>query len=185
MTTEINEGRGCGPDKDHVLLDITHLARHHHEAPAGHPRDRDPVRRRRSDQGSDPGRADLPLPDGRHSDQLQGPGRGAADGNPNSPVPGFYAAGECACASVHGANRLGTNSLLDLLVFGKSAGETVVEDFQSASSLKPLPADAADVSLARLARLDGQTNGESVHESASRCAHHAEALPACSASTTC
>jgi succinate dehydrogenase / fumarate reductase flavoprotein subunit len=43
------------------------------------------------------------------------------------PVPGFYAAGECACASVHGANRLGTNSLLDLLVFGKSAGETMVD----------------------------------------------------------
>jgi len=87
------------------------------------------------------------------------------DGNPNSPVAGFYAAGECACASVHGANRLGTNSLLDLLVFGKSAGETVVEDFQSGQlKLKPLPADAADVSLARLARLDGQTNGESVFD---------------------
>ena len=87
------------------------------------------------------------------------------DGNPNTPVAGFYAAGECACASVHGANRLGTNSLLDLLVFGKSAGETVVEDFKSGQlKLKPLPADAADASLARLARLDGQTNGESVFD---------------------
>jgi succinate dehydrogenase / fumarate reductase flavoprotein subunit len=87
------------------------------------------------------------------------------DGDSNKPIPGFYAAGECACASVHGANRLGTNSLLDLLVFGKSAGETVVEDFKSGYlSLKPLPADAADASLARIARLDAQTGGESVFD---------------------
>ncbi|HNB69134.1 FAD-binding protein, partial [Accumulibacter sp.] len=87
------------------------------------------------------------------------------DGNPNSPVQGFYAAGECACASVHGANRLGTNSLLDLLVFGKSSGETVVADFKSGSlTLKDLPADAAEASLARIARLDGQKGGEGVHD---------------------
>jgi succinate dehydrogenase / fumarate reductase, flavoprotein subunit len=80
-------------------------------------------------------------------------------------VVGFYAAGECACASVHGANRLGTNSLLDLLVFGKSAGETAVEDLKSGNlSLRPLPADAADAALARIARLDSQTNGESVFD---------------------
>ena len=77
----------------------------------------------------------------------------------------IYAAGDCACTSVHGANRLGTNSLLDLLVFGKSAGETVVEDLKSGQlSLKPLPADAADFSLARLARLESQTGGESVFD---------------------
>jgi len=87
------------------------------------------------------------------------------DGDSNVPVQGFYAAGECACASVHGANRLGTNSLLDLLVFGKSAGETVVDDFESGHlSLKPLPDDAADLSLARLSRLENQKNGENVHE---------------------
>jgi len=66
---------------------------------------------------------------------------------------------------VHGANRLGTNSLLDLLVFGKSAGESVAEDLaKSARAHKPLPADAADLSLSRIARLDGQTGGENVHE---------------------
>jgi succinate dehydrogenase / fumarate reductase flavoprotein subunit len=87
------------------------------------------------------------------------------DGNATTPVTGFYAAGECACASVHGANRLGTNSLLDLLVFGKSAGESVAEDLaKSARAHKPLPADAADLSLSRIARLDGQTGGENVHE---------------------
>jgi succinate dehydrogenase / fumarate reductase flavoprotein subunit len=97
------------------------------------------------DQGADAGGADLPLPDGRHSDQLPRPGRGAAGGNQAPPVPGFYAAGECACASVHGANRLGTNSLLDLLVFGKSAGETAVEYIKAnGKAHKPLPKDAAD-----------------------------------------
>ena len=81
------------------------------------------------------------------------------------PVPGFFAAGECACASVHGANRLGTNSLLDLLVFGKSAGETVVEDLKNTPRAhRPLPANAAAASLARISRLDNQTNGEDVHE---------------------
>ncbi|HRV77172.1 MAG TPA: succinate dehydrogenase flavoprotein subunit [Thauera sp.] len=166
MTTEINEGRGCGPDKDHVLLDITHLAP-------------DTIMKRLPGireiaiqfAGVDPIKAPIPVVPTCHYQMggiptnYKGQVVVPKDGNPNSPVAGFYAAGECACASVHGANRLGTNSLLDLLVFGKSAGETVVEDFQSGQlKLKPLPADAADVSLARLARLDGQTNGESVFD---------------------
>jgi succinate dehydrogenase / fumarate reductase flavoprotein subunit len=83
--------------------------------------------------------------------------------DPEVPVVGFYAAGECACASVHGANRLGTNSLLDLLVFGKASGETVIEDIQSGNlRLKPLPKDAADLSLARINRLNTATSGEPV-----------------------
>jgi succinate dehydrogenase / fumarate reductase flavoprotein subunit len=166
MTTEINEGRGCGPDKDHVLLDITHLAP-------------DTIMKRLPGireiaiqfAGVDPIKAPIPVVPTCHYQMggiptnYKGQVVVPKDGQPNSPVAGFYAAGECACASVHGANRLGTNSLLDLLVFGKSAGETVVEDFQSGQlKLKPLPADAADVSLARLARLDGQTNGESVFD---------------------
>jgi succinate dehydrogenase / fumarate reductase, flavoprotein subunit len=66
--------------------------------------------------------------------------------------------------SVHGANRLGTNSLLDLLVFGKAAGEKIVADLQSDPLHKPLPKDAADRSLSRLARLNASTSGESVTE---------------------
>ena len=81
-----------------------------------------------------------------------------------APVKGFYAAGECACASVHGANRLGTNSLLDLLVFGKSAGETVIEDLKNNKAHKPLPENAADYALSRLNRLETQKNGEDVAE---------------------
>ena len=166
MTTEINEGRGCGPDKDHVLLDITHLSPENIMK-------RLPGIREISIQfaGVDPIKAPIPVVPTCHYQMggiptnYKGQVVVPKDGNPNAPVSGFYAAGECACASVHGANRLGTNSLLDLLVFGKSAGETVVEDFQSGQlKLKPLPADAADVSLARIARLEGQTNGESVHE---------------------
>jgi succinate dehydrogenase / fumarate reductase flavoprotein subunit len=83
----------------------------------------------------------------------------------NQPVPGFYAAGECACASVHGANRLGTNSLLDLLVFGKSAGETAVDELKkSPKAHKELPQEAIDRSLERVARIDGRKDGASVHE---------------------
>jgi succinate dehydrogenase / fumarate reductase flavoprotein subunit len=82
-------------------------------------------------------------------------------GSPNSVVEGLYAVGECSCVSVHGANRLGTNSLLDLLVFGRAAGNHIVDSFKRADrSHKPLPKDAADGSLARLARLDASASGE-------------------------
>jgi succinate dehydrogenase / fumarate reductase flavoprotein subunit len=81
-------------------------------------------------------------------------------GNPNAVVGGLYAVGECSCVSVHGANRLGTNSLLDLLVFGKAAGDHIVDSGLKARAHKPLPADAADFTLARLARLDASTGGE-------------------------
>ena len=166
MVTEINEGRGCGSEKDHVLLDITHLS------PETIMK-RLPGIREISIQfaGVDPIKAPIPVVPTCHYQMggiptnYKGQVIVPKDGNPNVPVPGFYAAGECACASVHGANRLGTNSLLDLLVFGKSSGDTVVADFQSGQlTLKPLPDDAADVSLARIARLESQTNGVEVND---------------------
>ena len=166
MVTEINEGRGCGTEKDHVLLDITHLS------PETIMK-RLPGIREIAIQfaGVDPIKAPIPVVPTCHYQMggiptnYKGQVIVPKDGNPNVPVAGFYAAGECACASVHGANRLGTNSLLDLLVFGKSAGETVVADFQSGQlTLKPLPEDAADVSLARIARLESQTNGVEVND---------------------
>lgn len=89
------------------------------------------------------------------------------DGDPNAIVRGLYAVGECACVSVHGANRLGTNSLLDLLVFGRAAGMHIVDQGLAARQHRPLPKDAADPARARLARLDGATSGESVAEVAS------------------
>jgi succinate dehydrogenase / fumarate reductase flavoprotein subunit len=86
------------------------------------------------------------------------------DGDYKAVVNGLYAVGECACVSVHGANRLGTNSLTDLIVFGRAAGIFIVEQNLQRASHKPLPADAADLSLARLSRLAGATSGESVPE---------------------
>jgi succinate dehydrogenase / fumarate reductase flavoprotein subunit len=78
-------------------------------------------------------------------------------------VPGLYAAGECACVSVHGANRLGTNSLLDLVVFGKASGEQMVKDTRlQPSPHRALPKDAGELSRSRLARLDGTASGERV-----------------------
>lgn len=166
MVTEINEGRGCGPHKDHVLLDITHLE----------PKvimKRLPGIREISIRfaGVDPIKAPIPVVPTAHYMMGGIPTNYKAQvvvpqgGDMAVPVHGFYAAGECACASVHGANRLGTNSLLDLLVFGKSAGETVVEDFRNGQlPLHPLPEDAGEVSLARINRLEAQSNGEPVHE---------------------
>jgi succinate dehydrogenase / fumarate reductase flavoprotein subunit len=81
-------------------------------------------------------------------------------GSPNQIVNGLYAVGECSCVSVHGANRLGTNSLLDLLVFGRAAGNHIVASDLKKRPNKPLPADAADRTLARLARLEKATDGE-------------------------
>jgi succinate dehydrogenase / fumarate reductase flavoprotein subunit len=78
----------------------------------------------------------------------------------NAVVNGLYAVGECSCVSVHGANRLGTISLLDLLVFGRAAGNHIVEFNQKNKVHKPLPADAADRTVARLSRLDNATSGE-------------------------
>jgi succinate dehydrogenase / fumarate reductase flavoprotein subunit len=82
------------------------------------------------------------------------------NGNPNDVVGGLYAVGECACVSVHGANRLGTNSLLDLLVFGRAAGNHIVEGSTRARSHKSLPADAADFTLGRLNKYEVSTGGE-------------------------
>ena len=166
MATEIKEGRGCGPEKDHLLLDLSHL-------------DPDVIIRRLPGireisirfAGADPVREPIPVVPTAHY-QMGGiptlySGRVVApkNGDPDAVVPGFYAAGECACASVHGGNRLGCNSLLDLLVFGRSAGDSMIEDIgKMPGALPDLPRDAAEGSLARLDRLESQKDGESVHE---------------------
>ena len=82
------------------------------------------------------------------------------EGDASAPLNGFYAVGECSCVSVHGANRLGTNSLLDLLVFGRAAGNHIIKHVKENQEHKPLPADAADRSMARLAKLQNSTSGE-------------------------
>jgi succinate dehydrogenase / fumarate reductase flavoprotein subunit len=162
MVTEINEGRGCGPHKDFVLLDLTHLD------PATIMK-RLPGIRDISIQfaGVDPIKAPIPVVPTCHYQMGGIPTNyhGQVVNKDGSVVKGFYAAGEVACASVHGANRLGTNSLLDLLVFGKASGVSVVEAIKkNAIAHKDLPADFGDRTLARLNRLNTQKDGASVNE---------------------
>ena len=166
MDQEIKEGRGCGPNKDYIQLDMTHLGGAtilkrlpsvfeigHNFANVDITKEPIPVVPTIHYQmGGIPTNihGQVVVPDG------VGPGR-----NPNAVVNGLYAVGECSCVSVHGANRLGTNSLLDLLVFGRAAGNHIVNSFKTADkSHKPLPADAADLPLSRMARLDASTSGE-------------------------
>ncbi|MBE2245307.1 MAG: succinate dehydrogenase flavoprotein subunit, partial [Burkholderiaceae bacterium] len=161
MDQEIKEGRGCGPNKDYVVLDMSHLGR-------------DTIMKRLPsvfEIGHNFANVDItkePIPVvptihyqmGGVPTNMHGQVVVPRGGDPISPVHGLYAVGECSCVSVHGANRLGTNSLLDLLVFGRAAGQQIVEAVQQSRAHKPLPADAADASLARLARLDSSTSGE-------------------------
>jgi succinate dehydrogenase / fumarate reductase flavoprotein subunit len=162
MATEIKEGRGAGTDADHILLKLDHLGLELIDKRLPGIRDI-AIKFANVDPVTDPipvvptahymmggiptnYRGQVVVPDGSGGDQV---------------VRGLYAAGECACVSVHGANRLGCNSLLDLLVFGRAAGRQVIADLQK-DSHKPLPGDAAALSLTRLARLDTQKDGESV-----------------------
>ena len=161
MDQEIKEGRGCGPNKDYIVLDMTHLGA-------------ETIMKRLPsvfEIGHNFANVDItkePIPVvptihyqmGGIPTNIHGQVVAPKDGNPNSVVNGLYAVGECSCVSVHGANRLGTNSLLDLLVFGKAAGNHIVDSSLKAKTHKTLPADAADFTLARLARLDGSTGGE-------------------------
>ncbi|MFA9438206.1 succinate dehydrogenase flavoprotein subunit [Uliginosibacterium sp. sgz301328] len=161
MVTEINEGRGCGPAKDHVLLDITHLDPNTIMT-------RLPGIREISIQfaGVDPIKAPIPVVPTCHYQMGGIPTNYLGEVVVHDQVvPGFYAAGECACASVHGANRLGTNSLLDLLVFGKSSGESMVDFIKSEpAAVQDIPQEQIDRALARVDRLDTQKDGANVHE---------------------
>jgi len=160
MDQEIKEGRGCGPNKDYINLDMTHLGAEtimkrlpsvleigHNFANVDITREPIPVVPTIHYQMGG-------IPTNIHGQVVT---QNAA--NQSEVVNGLYAVGECSCVSVHGANRLGTNSLLDLLVFGRAAGNHIVE-FNKTTTHKSLPADAADATLARIARLDNASEGE-------------------------
>jgi len=165
MDQEIKEGRGCGPHKDYVLLKLDHLG------PEVIMKRLPSIREIAIKFANvDPIKEPIPvvptihyqmggIPTNAHGQVVAPTG-----GDPNAVVPGFYAIGECACVSVHGANRLGTNSLLDLLVFGRAAGKQIVEQALARRAHKALPKDAGDSALTRLARIDGATSGEQVAE---------------------
>ena len=164
MTTEIKEGRGCGPDKDHVMLKLDHLGPEviNHRLPG--------IREIAIKfANADPVRDPIPVVPTVHYQMGGVPTKYTGQvvvpegSNMESIVPGLYAIGECACVSVHGANRLGTNSLLDLVVFGKAAGEQVIKDIRLAPSPhRSLPKDAGELTRSRVARLDANADGERV-----------------------
>ncbi len=162
IATEVREGRGCGPNGDYVLLKLDHLGE-------------EVLKKRlpgildliRTFLHIDPAKEPVPvfptahytmggIPTNRHGQVVAPVEQG------EEVIPGLYAAGECACVSVHGANRLGGNSLLDIVVFGRAAGNHIIEYLRENRYHRPLPPDAVDRPLARLARWDRKGEGESV-----------------------
>ena len=160
MGQEILEGRGCGPNKDYIHMKLDHLGA-------------ETIRKRlpsveeigHNFANVDITRVPIPvvptihyqmggIPTNIHGQVVQ-----TVNGE-DKPINGLYAVGECSCVSVHGANRLGTNSLLDLLVFGKAAGNHIIANVNPKAEHKAVPKDAADQTLARLARLEAASSGE-------------------------
>jgi succinate dehydrogenase / fumarate reductase flavoprotein subunit len=163
MDQEIKEGRGCG-DGSYVVLKLDHLG-------AETIQKRLPSIREIAIKFAnvDPIREPIPVVPTVHymmggvPTNYMGQAVAPEGASKEAIVPGLYAVGECACVSVHGANRLGTNSLLDLLVFGKAAGEQVIKDIRSQPSPhRSVPKGAGEATLQRLSRLDGAKSGERV-----------------------
>jgi succinate dehydrogenase / fumarate reductase flavoprotein subunit len=163
IMTEVREGRGCGPHRDHVLLQMHHL-------------DSEMIRKRLpairdmalTFAGVDMCDEPVPvfptahytmggIPTNRHGEVVA-----PIDHGPEEPLPGLYAAGECACVSVHGGNRLGGNSLLDIIVFGRAAGNRIIEYLGENRYHRPLKDEVLEPALARLARWEQPGEGESV-----------------------
>ena len=161
MALEMREGRGVGPEKDHIFLHLDHID----------PKvlaDRLPgiTESGKIFAGVDLTRQPLPvtptvhynmggIPCNYHGEVVTI----GADGNPETVVPGLFAVGEAACVSVHGANRLGSNSLIDLVVFGRATGHRLKEIVKPGTSHAELPADSADLALTRLDHFRNASGG--------------------------
>ncbi|NTV46709.1 MAG: FAD-binding protein, partial [Chlorobiales bacterium] len=160
MYMEIAEGRGVGPKKDHIVLDLTHLSLKQIESKLPEISTFAKIY-----LGVDPSKNPIPVQPTCHYAMGGIPtnieGRVVYDEN-NTVKTGFWAAGECACVSVHGANRLGTNSLLDLIVFGRRAGKDIVNFVKETKGTMPVQPDAADNVKARIQKIMSRTKGESV-----------------------
>ena len=151
MAMEIREGRGVGEHKDHIFLHLDHI-----DPKILHERLPGITETAKTFAGVDLTRQPIPvvptvhynmggIPTNYHGEVVT-----LKDGNPDAVVPGLFAVGEAACVSVHGANRLGSNSLIDLVVFGRAAGLRLAEVVKPGTIQEPLPADAADFALSRL-----------------------------------
>jgi len=165
MTLEINAGRGCGPNKDHIMLHLEHLG-----ADLLHERLPGISETARVFAGVDVNKNAIPVlptvhynmggvPTNYHGEVLR-----PTAGNPDATVPGLMAVGEAACVSVHGANRLGTNSLLDLVVFGRAAAHRAAAVVKPGASQAPLPSRAGEASLDRFDKTRHAKGGTKVAE---------------------
>ncbi|MGW1622889.1 succinate dehydrogenase flavoprotein subunit [Streptomyces sp. NPDC002172] len=156
--TEIREGRGCGPEGDHVYLDLTHLPPEQLDAKLP-----DITEFARTYLGIEPYTDPIPIQPTAHYAMGGIPtnveGEVLADNT--TVVPGLYAAGEVACVSVHGANRLGTNSLLDINVFGRRAGIAAAE-YAHGHEYVELPENPAELVVSQIERLRSSTGNERV-----------------------
>jgi succinate dehydrogenase / fumarate reductase, flavoprotein subunit len=153
MTIEIREGRGVGPEKDHIFLHLDHL-----DPKILHERLPGITESAKVFAGVDLRREPIPvlptvhynmggIPTNYHGEMVT-----LKAGNPDYVVPGLMALGEAACVSVHGANRLGSNSLIDLVVFGRAAGLQCAKTIEAGGAQADLPGDAGDLALSRLDR---------------------------------
>ncbi len=151
MAMEKREGRGVGPHKDHIFLHLDHI-----DPKVLHERLPGITETGKIFAGVDLTRQPLPvtptvhynmggIPTNFHGEVVQ-----LKDGNPDSVVPGLFAVGEAACVSVHGANRLGSNSLIDLVVFGRATGKRIADITKPNTSHNPLPKGSEELALGRL-----------------------------------
>ncbi len=160
MTIEIREGRGVGPNKDHIHLHLEHLGPEviNERLPGI-------AESARIFAGVDVTREPIPvlptvhynmggIPTNYHGEVVC-----PKEGDPDAVVPGLMAIGECACVSVHGANRLGSNSLLDIIVFGRAAAKHCASTITPGADHKELPKDACDAAIERLDRLRNASGG--------------------------
>jgi succinate dehydrogenase / fumarate reductase flavoprotein subunit len=160
MTIEIREGRGVGPNKDHIFLHLSHL-----DPKVIHERLPGISESARIFAGVDVTKEPIPVLPTVHYNMggiptlYTGEAVTLKDGNPDTIVPGLMAVGEAACVSVHGANRLGSNSLIDLVVFGKAAGVQAGKTVRPGESHHDLPKDAGDKALARLDKFRNAKGG--------------------------
>ncbi len=163
MTIEINEGRGCGPNRDHIMMHLEHLG-----ADLLHERLPGISETARVFAGIDVTREPVPVLPTVHYNMggiptnLHGEVVRPTQADPDAVVPGLMAVGEAACVSVHGANRLGTNSLLDLVVFGRAAALRAAEIVKPGATIAPLPARAGEATLDRLDRVRHASGGTRV-----------------------
>ncbi|HYD37462.1 MAG TPA: succinate dehydrogenase flavoprotein subunit [Allosphingosinicella sp.] len=151
MAMEIREGRGVGKDKDHIHLHLDHI-----DAKVLAERLPGITETGKIFAGVDLTRQPLPVVPTVHYNMggiptnFHGEVVTLKDGNPDSVVPGLFAVGEAACVSVHGANRLGSNSLIDLVVFGRAVGYRVGETLRPGAAARPLPRGSEEMALGRL-----------------------------------